>query len=65
MSTWPFLSVSFPRDQPVRYFAAAFSIFATEVSVGSWEIGGRTYSVEIPGGFQGMRSMKAIDVSIV
>lgn len=25
MSTWPFLRVSLPRDQPVRYLAFSFS----------------------------------------
>ncbi len=32
MSIWPFLSVSFPRDQPVKYFAAEFSILAAHIS---------------------------------
>lgn len=32
MSIWPFLSVSLPRDHPVRYLEAGFSILAEEIS---------------------------------
>lgn len=37
MSTWPFLRVSLPRDQPVRYLEAAFSSFSVN-RVRSWRL---------------------------
>lgn len=32
MSIWPFLSVSLPRDQPVRYLAEGFSSLTVLIS---------------------------------
>jgi hypothetical protein len=65
VSIWPFLSVSFPRDQPVKYFAAAFSIFATEVGFCFGNLMEGTCLAGTLGDFQDMRSMIAIDALTV
>lgn len=59
MSTWPFFRVSFPRDHPVRYFAAGFSILSRWCKQEAGSKGkGRADLVGIAEGFQDRMSMR-------